>query len=129
MYAFTTHASDVWEKPRLLRIDGNATFTTVVSTTIIRSPTQRITRASQRVRVLRLAVTVFLSVGSVLPTAPVAESHRSRFATRGMVPDASRKGVGHHAGVACAYAESASSGSASTVSRCSCESVGSHSSQ
>jgi hypothetical protein len=34
-------------------MEGSATFTTVVSTTIIRSPTQRMTRASQRVRVLR----------------------------------------------------------------------------
>ena len=40
-YAFTTHASDVCEKPRSSRIDGSATFTIVVSSTIIRSPRQR----------------------------------------------------------------------------------------
>ena len=39
-YAFTTHASDVCEKPRSSRIDGRATFTIVPSSTIIRSPRQ-----------------------------------------------------------------------------------------
>src|ERR1700759_4134060 len=58
MYALTTQAKEVWVKPRSRRIEGSATFTTVVSTTIIRSPTQRITRASQRVRVLRCSVMV-----------------------------------------------------------------------
>jgi hypothetical protein len=35
-YALTTHASDVWVKPRSSRIDGSATFTIVTSSTIIR---------------------------------------------------------------------------------------------
>ena len=48
-YALTTQASDVGEKPRSLRIDGSATFTIVVSSTIIRSPQQRMISASQRV--------------------------------------------------------------------------------
>jgi hypothetical protein len=40
MYAFTTQTSDVSVKPRSFRIDGRATFTIVMSTTIIRSPMQ-----------------------------------------------------------------------------------------
>src|SRR4029077_13406882 len=40
--------SDVSEKPRSTRMDGSATFTIVVSSTIMRSPRQRTTRASQR---------------------------------------------------------------------------------
>jgi hypothetical protein len=59
MYALTTQASEVDEKPSACRIDGRATFTTVVSTTIIRSPTQRITSAIQRVRLLRWSVIGF----------------------------------------------------------------------
>ena len=49
-YALTTQASDAWENPRSSRIDGNATPTIVTSRTIIRSPRQRTTRASQRER-------------------------------------------------------------------------------
>ena len=49
-YAFTTQASEVCEKPRSSRIDGSATFTIVVSSTIIRSPRQRTKSASQRLR-------------------------------------------------------------------------------
>ena len=48
MYALTTHASEASEKPRLSWIDGSATFTIVVSSTIIRSPMQRTISASQR---------------------------------------------------------------------------------
>ena len=49
-YALTTHASDVCENPRSALIDGSATFTIVVSRTIIRVPRQRTISASQRVR-------------------------------------------------------------------------------
>src|SRR3989442_2201172 len=41
MYAFTTQTSDVSVKSRASRIDGRATFTIVVSRTIISSPMQR----------------------------------------------------------------------------------------
>jgi hypothetical protein len=40
-YAFTTHASEVSEKPRSFWIDGSATFTIVVSRTIMSEPAQR----------------------------------------------------------------------------------------
>ena len=46
----TTQASEVWEKPRSVLIDGSATFTIVESSTIIRSPRQRTISASQRLR-------------------------------------------------------------------------------
>src|SRR5262249_25257559 len=47
-YALTTHASDVSVKPRSVRIDGSATFTIVVSSTIISVPQHRTIRANQR---------------------------------------------------------------------------------
>src|ERR1700751_607689 len=82
MYAFTTHASEGCEKPRSLRIDGSATFTTVESTTIIRSPTHRITSASQRVRVFSWLV-MGLLIGRTTPlTAPGAGTHRRDPASR-----------------------------------------------
>ena len=64
-YAFTTQASEVSVKPRSSRIDGSATFTIVVSRTIIRSPRQRTIRASQRVRVSEMVIRVLsvLQVG------------------------------------------------------------------
>jgi hypothetical protein len=49
-YAFTTQASDASENPRSVLIDGRATFTIVVSRTIIRSPRHRTYSASQRLR-------------------------------------------------------------------------------
>src|SRR5438552_5508718 len=52
MYAFTTQTSEVSVKARSSRIDGRATFTIVVSRTIIRSPRQRTNSASQRLRLL-----------------------------------------------------------------------------
>ena len=58
-YAFTTQASEVSVKPRSSRIDGSATFTIVVSRTIIRSPRQRTIRASQRVRVSEMVIRSF----------------------------------------------------------------------
>jgi hypothetical protein len=51
----TTQASEVWEKCRSERIDGSATFTMVVSSTIIRLPPQSTISASQR---LRLSIVV-----------------------------------------------------------------------
>lgn len=48
MYALTTQARLDCEKPRSLWIDGSATFTTVLSSTIINMPTQRTTREIQR---------------------------------------------------------------------------------
>src|SRR6267143_578969 len=61
MYAFTTQTSEVSVKARSSRIDGRATFTIVVSRTIIRSPRQRTISASQRLRLLsHVAVRVFL---------------------------------------------------------------------
>src|SRR5262249_13230094 len=53
-YAFTTHASLVSENPRSFWIDGSATFTIVVSRTIISEPAQRTERASQRWRLSML---------------------------------------------------------------------------
>ena len=50
MYAFTTQASEASVKPRSVRIDGSATFTMVVSSTIMKLPRQRTTKASQRAR-------------------------------------------------------------------------------
>src|SRR5579862_4101092 len=47
-YALTTQASDVSEKPRSLRMDGSATFTIVLSRTIISVPKHRTIRANQR---------------------------------------------------------------------------------
>jgi len=43
-----THASPDCEKPRSRWIDGRATFTIVMSTTIRRKPVQRTTNESQR---------------------------------------------------------------------------------
>src|SRR6266581_6383296 len=57
MYAFTTQTSEVSVKARSSRIDGRATFTMVVSSTIISSPRQRTMSASQRFRWSRLLVT------------------------------------------------------------------------
>src|SRR5258708_7319277 len=59
MYAFPTQTSDVSLKARSSRIDGRATFTIVVSRTIISSPMQRTMSASQR---LRESITAFLLV-------------------------------------------------------------------
>src|SRR6266516_3102486 len=50
MYAFTTHASELWVNPRSVRIDGSATFTIVVSSTIMKLPRHRTIRARQRAR-------------------------------------------------------------------------------
>ena len=76
-YAFTTQASEVSEKPRSSRIDGSATFTIVVSRTIIRSPRQRTIRAIQRAacRFSRSSAS-FRSV-STGSTGPCVETHRS----------------------------------------------------
>ena len=49
-YAFTTHASDDWEKCSSRWIVGSATFTTVTSSTIMSCPTQSTTSAAQRRR-------------------------------------------------------------------------------
>ena len=49
-YAFTTQASEVWEKSRSWRIDGSATFTIVASRTIIRLASVSVYSANQRVR-------------------------------------------------------------------------------
>ena len=66
MYAFTTQTSEVSVKARSSRIDGRATFTIVVSRTIIRSPRQRTISASQRLRLLsNMAVKVFLLSSAV----------------------------------------------------------------
>ena len=43
-----THASPDWEKPRSFWIEGSATLTIVMSTTINKKPVQRIIRESQR---------------------------------------------------------------------------------
>ena len=61
-YAFTTQARDVSVNPRSSRIEGSATFTIVMSTTIIRSPRHRTYRASQRERVSAM----FMSASSSL---------------------------------------------------------------
>ena len=50
MYAFTTHTSEVSVKRRSSLIDGSATFTIVVSSTIIKTPKHRTMNASQRLR-------------------------------------------------------------------------------
>src|SRR5262249_43634788 len=50
MYAFTTHARLASEKPRSSRIAGSATFTMVMSRTIISIPVQRTMRAANRRR-------------------------------------------------------------------------------
>jgi hypothetical protein len=42
-YAFTTHSSSDTEIPRSLRIDGSATFTTVLSSMIMNSPKETAT--------------------------------------------------------------------------------------
>ena len=47
-YALTTHASPDCEKPRSTWIDGSATFTIVMSTTIKRKPVHRTISESQR---------------------------------------------------------------------------------
>src|SRR6476469_3209441 len=86
-YALTTHASDVGEKPRSLRIDGSATFTIVVSSTIIKSPQHRMISAIQRVLLSMLMSASSLmsrrldesrsensSAGSRLPAAPLVQS-------------------------------------------------------
>src|SRR5882762_8189796 len=57
MYAFTTQTSEVSVKRSDSRIEGRATFTIVVSRTIISSPMQRTMSASQR---LRKSITAFL---------------------------------------------------------------------
>jgi hypothetical protein len=80
-YAFTTHASDSSEKPRSSRIEGSATFTIVVSRTIISVPAQRTKRASQRFRVSSVRVSAIVivcpfSVGSRRQTGCRAKSHR-----------------------------------------------------
>src|SRR3954462_7947897 len=90
MYALTTHASDVCEKPRSARIDGSATFTIVVSSTIIRLPRHSTTSAVQRVRLSRsgpsagrwvvvgvvTAILRALRVRSVVQTGPPGRTHR-----------------------------------------------------
>src|SRR5258706_7218264 len=48
MYALTTHTNEVSLKPRSAAIDGNATFTIVVSITIMSTPRHRTISASQR---------------------------------------------------------------------------------
>src|SRR6267143_6214216 len=66
MYAFTTQTSEVSVKSRASRIEGRATFTIVVSRTIISSPMQRTMSATQRLRAsMRLVTAVLLS-----PSAP-----------------------------------------------------------
>src|SRR6266581_263990 len=49
-YALTTHASPAWEKRRPAWMDGSATFTIVMSSTIISIPVHSTTRAIQRER-------------------------------------------------------------------------------
>src|SRR2546423_7943684 len=48
MYALTTHTSAVSLNARSVRMDGSATFTMVVSSTIMSTPRQRTRRAHQR---------------------------------------------------------------------------------
>src|SRR5262245_15168677 len=48
MYAFTTQTREVSLNGRSSRIDGSATFTIVVSSTIIRTPAHKTYSASQR---------------------------------------------------------------------------------
>src|SRR6266568_777059 len=69
MYAFTTQTSEVSVKARSSRIDGRATFTMVVSRTIMSSPRQRTMSASQRFRLSMLLVTTIspLSLLRLLP--------------------------------------------------------------
>src|SRR6267143_5492209 len=69
MYAFITQTSEVCEKRRSAWIEGSATFTTVVSRTVIRSPRQRTMSASQRFRWSMLLVTIIspLSLLLLLP--------------------------------------------------------------
>src|SRR5436305_2142070 len=57
-------------------MDGRATFTIVVSRTIIRSPRQSTYSASQRVRAVRCGIS-FLSSDSSRSTAAAAGTHRS----------------------------------------------------
>src|SRR6266571_84155 len=66
MYAFTTQTSEVSVKARSSRIDGRATFTMVVSSTIISSPRQRTMSASQRFRWSRLLVTIISPLSFLL---------------------------------------------------------------
>src|SRR5262245_4235173 len=79
-----THASDASEKPRSVRIDGSATPTIVTSKTIISSPRQRTSSASQRASCARAP-----------PRAPLipVPAPAVRFATA--LP--SRLAPGHHA--------------------------------
>src|SRR5882762_4845688 len=66
MYAFTTQTNEVSIKSRASQIEGRATFTIVVSRTIISSPRQRTMSATQRLRAsTRLVTAVLLS-----PSAP-----------------------------------------------------------
>src|SRR6266581_1568458 len=67
MYAFTTQTSEVSVKARSSRIDGRATFTIVVSRTIISSPKQRTMSASQRFRWSMPLVTIILLFLLLLP--------------------------------------------------------------
>ena len=64
-YAFTTHASEVDEKPRSSLMEGSATFTIVVSSTIMSVPRQRTIRAYQRVRSVSSVIERFLSACSL----------------------------------------------------------------
>ena len=50
MYAFTTHTSEVSVKRKSVRMEGSATFTMVVSSTIISTPRQSTMSAHQRLR-------------------------------------------------------------------------------
>src|SRR5947209_9646328 len=60
-YPFTTHASEDCEKPRSRLIEGSATFTIVLSSTIISEPRQTTIRAIQRERVSEIAEVISLS--------------------------------------------------------------------
>src|SRR5437879_3036430 len=75
MYAFTTQTSEVSVKARSSRIDGRATFTIVVSRTIISSPEQRTMRASQRLRAPMLLVTAISPFSAGAPRLLLLRRH------------------------------------------------------
>src|SRR6266705_4790646 len=81
MYAFTTQTSEVSVKARSSRIDGRATFTMVVSRTIMSSPRQRTMSASQRFRLSMLLVTT-ISLLSLLRLLPGVILHLAKASDR-----------------------------------------------
>jgi hypothetical protein len=72
-YALTTQASPAWVNPRSAWMDGSATFTIVMSRTIISIPVHSTTRAIQR---LRSFIGLPLPKCVIVWTLAGAENHR-----------------------------------------------------